>query len=276
MPHYLTEQQLADWNDNGFLVVENYIPPVFLADFDQALRRIIRFQVKKATDEGHALPEITVGRELNDGLNALEAVDHAYVSDVVDFLGFMPERLRMASMASMGEVVNQLLGTDILAPLYLTNSDVVFAQPFDEKYKYGWHKDSFYTIPESEFVLTWAPLVQDATSDLGCLQVAPGSHVSEWRGQKSVEGVPNRHRFQVTEDEINKWKTIEVPMKLGSMLFFHPGLAHRSGDNTTDTTRISLVGFYHRVENMQIRPLQTHMSFKGKTGEEYFSEKYGL
>lgn len=273
MTYALTQDQLDFWNTNGFLIIDDFIPSDHLAAFDTVVRRLVRFQLNKACADGKDMPEVTVGRELNDGINALEAIDHAYVSDVVDFLTFMPERLRMASRPEMGDVVRQLLGIDVDAPLYLSNSDVVFAQPGDTKYTYGWHKDDFYTIPESDFVLSWAPLVQDATSELGCLQVAPGSHVSGWRGQVDMGGT-HRHRFQVSDSEMEKWEVLEAPMKLGSMLFFHPGLAHKSGFNSSDTSRVSLVGFYHKVENNKIRPLKSAVLFKGKTGEDYFREKY--
>ena len=146
--------------------------------------------------------------------------------------------------------------------------------PNDLEYNYGWHKEYFTTIPKSEFIQFWAPLVQDTNIDHGAIRICPGSHVSEWRGQRFIKRKRASKSYEITEEEILKYRKISIETNLKQILIMHPGLIHRSGFNKSDNTRFSLVGIIHKIENPSIRPLKPNYQFKDQTPEQYYHELF--
>jgi ectoine hydroxylase-related dioxygenase (phytanoyl-CoA dioxygenase family) len=169
-------------------------------------------------------------------------------------------------------IINQLLGVNKNSPLYITNATPIIAMPNDKDYAYKFHKDTFYTIPESNYIQIWAPLIENASIKNGALQICKKSHENEWRGQYIKKNVPNRHKYRVKENEVKKYEIINCNLKLGQVLFFDQGIAHQSGKNSSKKARISLVGVYHNIKNKNIRPMSPQYKFKGKTPEDYFKE----
>ena len=264
----LTKKQIEDFNRFGFLIIPGLLAEADLSLFSLALRRIIQFQLSRAIKSG-TFVEVPAGRECNLGMQLLEAIDHQYVAHINDCMYGMPEVLRLLSSENIRGAVNQLLRNDINSPLFCTNGSVVLAMPNDKNHTHGWHKDTFYTLPNSEYVQIWAPLVQDATIALGTLKVCSESHKRAWKGQRLVQDVGYIHRYQVSAEELERFSPCDVEMKVGETLFFHSGLAHSAGENISADARFSLVGIFHEIENETFSPKPE------KTADEYFRELYG-
>lgn len=273
----LSADQLAHYREEGYLIADNLLPEEDLNVFARSIQRIIRFHVGKAQKRHAAMPEIAEGREFSDGMTALEDVDHAHIAEIYDTLLSTPEGFRLTSRSEISQIVNQLLGIDPEAPLFATQCGVLLFMPRDPDHWYTWHKDLFYTVPDSRFVQMWTPVVQDSTVELGTLQVCPGSHKAGWREQVDVarEGHTPRYRYQVPESAVAKYKVIDVPVKLGQVLFFDSGLIHRSGNNVSDTCRFTLLAFFHQIEYEKFRPLLLRQTYVGKDPDQYFAELYG-
>ena len=264
----LTEKQIEDFNCHGFLVIDNLFLEADLNQFVFALRRTIQFQLSRARKKNPSIIDVPFGKECDLGMQTLEEVDHQFIAHINDCLYGMPEVLRLISTQSLRSIVNQLLGKCEEAPLFCTNNAVVLAAPDDKAHTHGWHKDTFFTLPNSEYIQIWAPLLQDATIEMGTLRVCPGSHKQTWKGQQLVQNTGYIHRYQVTHEELKKYIPFDVEMKLGQTLFFHSGLAHSAGNNISPTTRFSLVGVFHQIENELFSPKAK------KTADEYFQELY--
>jgi len=255
-----------EYQENGYVVLDSAFRQADLDAFSGELRRMVRFKLDAI---GESVPD---GDEFSAGIASLEAAGHALIADISDTIPSMPSFLRLVTCEEIEVAVKSLLQVDTGAPIYLTNGAAIVALPHDRDFTYGWHKDVFYTIPRSHFVQLWAPLVQDSTVELGTLQVCPSSHKTGVRGSKVVEGVPNRHRYIVDEEEIRRWNVLDLPLKLGQAALFHGCLAHRSGANTSDICRYSLVGVFHQVEREGFRPLLMRGEFQGESPESYFRE----
>lgn len=260
------------YKEQGFVVVDDVLSEDDLAALARAARRIVRFHIRKEQRTHLSMPEIPWGREFSEGMAAL---DRSHIAEIYDTLLSIPEAARLTSSGKITRTVNQLLGTDPFAPLFLTECCVMLFMPNDAPHWYTWHKDIFYTMPDSKFVQLWAPVVQDATVELGTLRVCPRSHKAGWREQIDTGKTDDRYRYKVSESAVAKYDPISVPVKLGQVLLFDPGLIHCSGGNTSDTCRFTLLGFYHQIENEKFRPQVLEQAFRGKTPDQDFVEKYG-
>ena len=277
---HLSDAQLAFFEEQGYIIVDDALPKDELDAVRRAIQRIIRFHIKKAQAQHASMPEIAEGREFSDGMAALDAVDHSHIAEIFDVLLSLPEGFRLTSRPQTTRMVNQLLGDDPEAPLFATQCCVLSFMPHDKDHWYWWHKDIFFTVPDSTFIQVWAPVVEDSTVELGTLKVCPKSHKAGWREQIDVpvaeDGRRSRYRYQVPESAVAKYEVIDVEMTPGQVLLFNPALIHRSGDNTSDTCRFTLLGFYHQIENERFRPLLLRQAYAGKTPDEYFAELFGV
>lgn len=272
----LSTEQTGSFKKNGFVILDRALDAADTSAFEQVLRRTVRFQIKKAMSRFSGFPDIPPGHELRCGMMALEKADHQYIADISDFIEMMPELMRLSSTPLLHRAALQLLEQDSDAPCYVTNFGLNLAMPFDREYSYGWHKDTFHTLPDSKYVQMWAPLIETCTTDLGTLEVCVGSHVTGAREQHAVAGLCSRHRYRVDPEALNKYPHKQLEMTVGQVLLFDAGLAHRSGGNRSDRPRFSMVSVYHQIENEKIRPMKRSAAYKGKSMEAFFDELCGI
>ena len=271
----LSQDKIQEFEENGYLVIEDVFKKQDLETFKKTLDRIVRALLDRAIGLHRVIPQIAAGNELSEGVLALESLSHDYISDLSDFIAWTPEIMRLSSTPILYKAALELMNTDTEAPVYITNCGVVLAMPHDRNYSYGWHKDTYYTLPYSNYIQLWAPLIEDATESLGTLQVVRKSHLTGMGDQHAVNGVPNRHRYRVNAETLDNLQTDTIELGLGQALLFHSGLAHRSGVNKEVRPRFSLVSVYHQIENHKIRPIIYTGSYKGISMDEYFSENCG-
>jgi ectoine hydroxylase-related dioxygenase (phytanoyl-CoA dioxygenase family) len=258
------------FEQNGFLIIDVFSSNE-LKEFEKSLFYIIEKQVLKA-NKNEAKIKIDKNNFISSVLSQLDKFNHDHIADISDFLMNTTESLQLLSNKKIKQTINFLLNNDKNDPLYITNGGPLVAMPNDVDYTYKFHKDTFYTIPESNYIQIWAPLIENASIKNGALQICKKSHKNKWRGQYIKKNVPNRHKYRVRENEVKKYDIINCKLKLGQVLFFDSGIAHQSGRNSSKKARISLVGVYHNIKSKNIRPMLPQYKFKGKSPEDYFKE----
>jgi hypothetical protein len=112
-----------------------------------------------------------------------------------------------------------------------------------------WHQDRGVHLPEADatdMLTVWLP-VTDATEDNGCLQVIPGSHRAGL--------VTHCPRPAATiPDELLGGEPLPLPIRRGSVLFFHYMTKHSSLSNTSDGIRWSFDLRYQPIGQPTGRP----------------------
>ena len=117
---------------------------------------------------------------------------------------------------------------DLMGPNIKLYYDQVFAKPpFDKANRY--HQDSvFWKFFASNFQITCQGLLDDATTDNGCVRVIPGSHrfgLIDWDHLPHI----------LTEDLLEQ--EVALPLKAGDATFHHSLTLHCSGPNRKPTRR---------------------------------------
>ena len=136
----------------------------------------------------------------------------------------------------------------------------------------SWHQDStYFGLSPLEHITAWVAL-SDSTSDTGCVEALPGSHLAaEERPIRTELGTPNMLRtgqvIEVGDDEPRA--DIEVPS--GHFSLHHTCLIHNSKPNTGDDRRIGLGISYipthvscssqTRLSAMLVRGVDVHQHF---------------
>jgi hypothetical protein len=120
---------------------------------------------------------------------------------------------------------------------------------------YVLHQDAAYwsqVTPVHASICTAMVLMDDATVQNGCLQVAPGSHRAGLYERKVTEGFG---AFEMDESRFDLTRLTPVEGKAGDVIFFGSFLVHRSFPNRSDHDRRALLFSYQPAGNPHSREL---------------------
>ncbi len=246
----LSPQQLAHYNERGFLVLENF------ADHSSCDR--LRNRAEELVQEFDPAEVVSIfstreQNRLTDDyfLNSGEKIRFFFEENA-----FLPDgRLRFEKEKSINKIGHALHDLDPVfdhfsrnqkvrdvaaaigfANALLVQSMYIFKQP-NIGGEVSCHQDStfIYTEP-TEIAGLWFAL-EDATIENGCLWAIPGG---QRRGLKSrwLRSSEDRMEFQIFDREA--WPEDElIPLEVakGSLILLHGLLPHRSHENRSDRSR---------------------------------------
>ena len=209
MPKVLTEDQIRFYRDNGYLAPLDGIDPVTAAAMRDDLDAFAAAQGMSAGDlnmKGH--------------LCFRRSYDITFDDRILD-------------------VVEDLIGPNIMA----------FASRFwikksrDGTYV-SWHQDSaYFGLDPHELVTVWLALT-DATPDMGCMKVIPGSHRGKTYGHEETFHEKNLLARGQAINEIDDSNFDYMALKAGQFSCHHERIVHGSDANDTDGDRIGLGVFF--------------------------------
>ncbi len=272
----LTSSQINSFNENGFIIIDNFFNLEELSDFENSLQHLITTNLEKASKiySGISIDEFK-NSIFDEGLIKLEELDHQYVADIYDTICQVPEFLRLITKKESTDYINQLLNRDPKNPLYTFTCRCRIDPPNNDSRKTKWHQEVFYTIPKSNFLQTWAPLVGDANTRNGTIQVCVGSHKEGIAKQSWDMEKGGANPFVIDENIVKKYEIIDVEMKKGQFMIFNSRLFHRSGKNTSNKVRYSLVGMYHDVDNLNFEPPILTFKYR-KNPKQFYDDVFAL
>lgn len=234
----LSAQQIADFDRDGFLVLEGFLPMAELGWFSREFKELQALSFDPA--------------------------------EQYDISAQLASFLRIVSNPEIAYTVKQLLPKS--GPLYCFTNRCLVAPPHDDRRTYGWHQEVFYTIPNSRFIQSWAPLVEPSTRTNGTIEVCVGSHKAGIPKQDWIEGTGRATQIIVDPAVVAQYEQRAIEMRVGDLLLFDGRLFHRSGKNTSTRTRYSLVGMYHDAAHRGFRGPKPVFSYRGATPREYYLE----
>ena len=267
----LTEEQTKSFADKGYIVLDNFFTKIELLEFRNMLTHVIRKYLKDAKEKyPDRVIEDFEGKELDEGVNMLEELNHQYIADIYDTIYQTSQFLRITSKKEISQNINQIMGRELDDPLYIDQSRCRIDTPFDPHMKKcGWHQEVFYYVPKSEFVQIWAPLIHDAKIENGAVEVCVGSH-NKIAKQSNVKRENEKYPFIVDELDVLKYEKQVMEIKLGQLLIFSSRLIHRSGNNVSKKVRYSLVGINHNLDNKFFSPPKFVEADRQEKFEKYY------
>lgn len=214
----ITPRQVEDFHELGYFVTE----PIL----DENL-------VRQMSDE--------FDRVLLEFIGAAAAADprHAELARLRPFIGQFHTQSAVAR-----EFVRQPIYLEACSRFIGPDADLYYNQavikPPEKGLSFGWHQDSGYKVTRPlEYITCWTA-ISDTTLENGCIWVIPGSHklglIEHVRDTQSAETRPR---------QIDESNAIPVPMKAGQIAIFSSLTLHKSGPNTSTTTRKGYVPQYH-------------------------------
>jgi len=236
--HYmLTSYQIAQFQNNGFLVLPQLAPSTFCTE-------VLSFAQQQTLD---AVPPVEF--EADTGYPGAPTSKDVLGGKTIRRLLQIAKRSRQirdwATGPTLTAPLKQLLGNQILLSQAHHNC-IMTKQPQFSSIT-GWHRDSrYWNFQRAELVSAWLAL-RDETVENGCLLVIPGSH------QIHVDlNNLDAAQFLRTDEPANRSLltcAVAVPLKAGDVLLFSSNLFHAAGRNQTNQTKFSMVFTYRALDN---------------------------
>ena len=223
------------YRENGFLVVENCIPPHEVAELRDETTQVCRGN--RGAFGG--ITEATAAETDDEVLRRYLCIHFPHkISETMK---------RYVAHPSYVDVLTAIIGPNVKCM-----QSMLFIKA-SGKPGQAWHQDEFY-IPTRDGSLTGGWLaMDDATLENGCLWILPGSHrrrliypqkANEDDRRFDCAGIA--YQFPYRDED-----SVPVEVKAGSLVFFHGYLLHRSLPNYAKTGyRRVLVNHYMSAESL--------------------------
>lgn len=264
----LSRDQLRDFEENGFLVLEDAIDRAsvldpLIAEYHQLLDElrdgwVAGGQLDPAAPEASFDELITSA--YHAGLDYFQPMDISLPpGDITPDLPFHagPAVFRMMTDTRLLDSIESIIGPEITSnpiqhvrikpPATILDETEIRAHITATE----WHQDRAVTLEEADrtrMVTCWLA-VTDATVENGCLQVVRGSH----RGAM-MPHCPNP-QLGIPDEFIDRDAAVPLPVKAGGAILFHPLTIHGSLINTTSTVRWSFDLRYNVTGDPTGRPM---------------------
>lgn len=237
---HLTEDELAGFARDGFLVLRNFADDAtrerMLAATRDGLERLIPPLEFEADLNYPGAPE---SREATGG-GTVRRLRAAHSRGIV-FTDWI-------SSPAMVNSFRQLLGGPIVMPLAHHNCVMTKQPRFSSDT--GWHQDiRYWSFARPELINAWLALGPERKEN-GCLRVIPGSHQLPLDRNRFDENLFLRVDFPENAPLIET--AIDVELDAGDLLIFHAKTLHAATRNRSDQTKYSAVFTFRPLDNPPI------------------------
>lgn len=231
-PAALTPEQIHFFEEQGYLVVEDLIPPAWVEEIRSDLHNIHERMAEQTPEGVHVSWEHEVDPTIERRIKQL--MHGELVSPALN---------RLVRSSGVLDVVETLLGPDISlfhCKLLMKAARDGTVTPWHQDYSY-WEMDG-----NRPLMLNCMLQIDDSTLENGCIQMVPGSHkggLMPHERQGKVFGLFLPGYFQPREGAVS------LPMRAGSAIFFGPLIIHGSDANHSDTDRRAVTIAYNVTGN---------------------------
>lgn len=223
----LTDKQKQFYEENGYLILRECLPPDEATDLRRELFSILSKPWSGSIKLGLAYEKEAVGKDPENPLGANYVMASPLLGDTW-FKLTLDERLV--------QPVIDLLGPDINL-----HDQKIPMKPPGHVTKQRWHQDWAYEEhdrPELAAVLLY---LDDTAPDAGATKLSPRSHK---RGP-----LPHDRPDSLSiDDELIGDDWIQPEMHAGDVIIIHTWLAHSIGDNLSDTTKAMVAHVYKTLQ----------------------------
>jgi hypothetical protein len=237
----LTPIQLEQYQQDGFLILENFFSETELRPIEHAIDQ----RVDALAERLFASGKIQRKYEEEGFLTRLTKLENEFrgAATLLHTGGVLPPEIaEVWSSKKLLDIVEQILGPEIAGhPVWNLRAKT----PVNALATVPWHQDTAYLASGSEHTFqptAWIPFV-DANELNGAMQVVRGGHRSGKVFPHHLENTRG-HRdswyLYIEESDLPKGEIVTCEMKKGSVLLLNNLIPHRSLENYSDIIRWSI------------------------------------
>lgn len=241
MPRKLSSEQVAGYARDGYVCPIDAFSPA---------------QARAWRDRLEAF-ERAEGQKMTRGHNFKPHLLFPWVDEIVH----APEVL---------DAVEDLIGPDIRL-FHLT----VWPKDAGSGTHVSWHQDAtYFALEPACHVTAWVALT-DAPVEAGCMEVVPGSHKLGQLKHAEMQDPDNLlSRGQTLAVDVDRQRTVHMPVRAGQFSLHHTHLVHNSGPNRSPDRRIGLgISYIPTHASCTARRRITAMLVRGTDSYGHFDDE---
>lgn len=264
----LTESQLAQFHEQGYLLIKNALTLADLTPLIDEYTAHIDWRVQ-GLYAGGKITQL-YGDALFDQRLALICRENNEIYRDLDIMHLRGQAaFAFLHNPTLLDLAEALIGPEI------TCSPIQHIRPKlpsgltprgSDPHVVHWHQDAGVTWEEADphFILTiWLPWVA-ATPENGCLRVMPGVHKQGLLRHRTKPGLGTA----IAPEALPQAKIVTLPMQPGDVLLMHKHTPHCSTRNNTDRVRWSMDIRYQATGTPTGRPFHPHFVVRSRANPE--------
>ena len=221
------EEQRAFFEDQGYLVLEDFMNAAEVDTCETEIARLHRFAGSLAADDPQRHNFQLEPYADVTARNALATPLLRKIEETRDYSDIFRD---LAAHPKLINTVRMLLGDDLL----LFRSTLML-KPALHGSVHAFHQDSAYWPMDPPSLVTVSIALNDSAADNGCIQVIPESH--KWGMQDWGLIAQDKDKPLTQRDDLDLSRLTSVPLTAGSALLFHSLVVHGSGPNNSPRPR---------------------------------------
>lgn len=237
----MTKEQLEQFREDGFVIVPDVFDPAELQPAMDGIAGLVELFADKLYEMGK-IESKYADLDFHHRLAAIE-MEHPDTSVLLHQAGMLPPALaELWSGDRLIDMVRQIIGPDIAGhPIWNIRSKT----PQTRRMTVPWHQDTAYLLAGAERTLqpaAWIPF-EDIDAHIGAIQVIRGGHrAGRVHGHYKEKLVGNSRSWYlfIPDNDLPADRVVTCEMKMGSVLFLHQMIPHRSLENFSDKVRWSV------------------------------------
>lgn len=262
----------SKFGEHGYVILRNLIPGSLLEKFRNDACSVIQAHSRKMALDPESLGEDVLGSGYPEILKRANGSSEV-VSSIYDCISGLPSLYAILANEGILRIVREVLGIDIDPFIFMPRCRI--DAPSQSRYTYNWHQETFFTIPRSDFVQLWAPVLERSSDSNGTIQLLPRSHRFGVVDQDWQESESRVLQIIPTDSRIDYSTAVSLFLNPGDLILFSGQLIHRSGVNTSQRARYSLICMYHNILKHEFLAPRQVYEYKGRTSKEYYEEEIG-
>ena len=238
----LTQQELADYNRDGFLIRHNVFSPQEVVELQRSAEEAVEVAFNRSLNgntyilDGKRFVDseyLTVQFEHDEGSETIRVIEP--VHELATGLDALLDDPRIS------DPMRDLVGSEDLA---LWTAKLNLKRP-KEGSGFGWHQDSPYWIHDCNHIDQLPNVLltfDDANESNGCLRVIQGSHKNG-----CLAGTTDGSQlggFFTDPSAFEEEKQVAMEAEAGSLVFFSQHAIHGSQPNLSDNPRRAIIMTY--------------------------------
>ncbi len=263
----LSAKQLSQFNENGYLVVDDIVEvqvlKAVIAEYEKLLSDLCTDWTTQGLlkhDKSIDSFEARIRAAYDAGLDYFQPLDISLPpGDIEPDTPFHagPAIFNLITSPQLLSAVESLIGPEITSnPIQHVRIKPPATELYNDEVRAhitstDWHQDRAVTLESAdttEMVTVWVAIT-DATLENGCLQVIPNSHQFNM-----LRHCPSP-QLSIPTQEFNVDDAVALPVKAGGAILFHPNTIHSSRVNNSDSIRWSFDLRYNVTGHATGRPM---------------------
>ena len=228
MKNKLTEEEIKYYNENGYLLVKDFIDHNHIDEFMDFVAHVISIEAK--IDQTEYSNEEILNRVLID----LKRKNPSSSSWIYQTLLASYKLKKFFVNIDISKIVMELLNMTDERNLGTVSPAFRYDIPGDKKNVRTWHQDGNYFLENKkgeDHLVVWIPM-NKATKDNGSVIVAEGSHKQgKLEATHEISEGFKSEQYTAPEEQYKKFPHIYIEAKKGDIAFINMDLLHSSGVN---------------------------------------------